>query len=73
MQTEKDVKGLTNELCDGNVGTTPQQFCKDGNLIQKPLEMANLQLDYYINKVESLMRKITESERNPHSSARMET
>ena len=52
MENEKYVKGmykLTAQLCSTNSVITPQQFIHEGRIVTKPTEMANLQLDCYIN------------------------
>ena len=69
LRNESDVKGiyrLTNELSHKKAGTGPQEFHSNGRIIRKPVDMANHQLDYYIQKVKTIMRKIPQSDRNPH-------
>ena len=38
----------------------------EGKLVRKPREMANLQMKYYVDKVDNLVRNWPVSQRNPH-------
>ena len=54
IEREGDTKKLyklTGELLDIITGNLPQRFLVDGKLVSKPQEMANLQLDYYNQKI----------------------
>ena len=69
MEDTHDSRGLyrlTNELLDSNSVTTPQQFLDGGNLVRKPCDMANLQINYYVDKLKKLVQNIPVSQRNPH-------
>ena len=69
MEQEKTTKGLynlTRELCDLKDGSSPQCYQKDGKMIRKPCDMADLQLNYYTEKISTLQSKIPVSNRNPH-------
>ena len=68
MRTEKDTKGLyglTAKLTSGKPTTSPQQYIDDGKIISKPAEMANLQLDHYVEKVDSILNNLPTANRNP--------
>ena len=68
VETEKTTKKLYNlagELMGRNTIITPQQYLKEGTLIRKPAEMANLQMDFYVKKISDLMSKIKDEGRNP--------
>ena len=45
---------------------TPQQFLKDGRLVRKPVEMANLQMEHFNVKVENLVKKTSLSQTEIH-------
>ena len=69
IENEKDTRSLYNltyELMNKKNGNTPQSFVSDGKLVRKPKLMANLQVNYYTNKVNNLIRKIPVTNRNPH-------
>ena len=69
LETERDTRGLyklTSKLTGVHTGTTPQQFHLDGKIVRKPQEMATLQLDYFIKKLETVNSKLTVTNRNPH-------
>ena len=69
LEKEHDTKGLyklTNKLTGIHSGSTPQQFLLDGRIIRKPQEMATVQLDFYVKKLEMVNAKLTASNRNPH-------
>ena len=60
IETEKDTRSLYNltyELMDKKCGNSPQTFLSEGKLIRKPKQMANLQVNYYKNKVDNLKGK----------------
>ena len=50
-KTTKTLFNLTKELQGNKTGNMPQTLLKDGRPIRKPVEMANFQLDYYVNKL----------------------
>ena len=64
-RTTKNLYRLTSELFDKRDGCTPQQYVKNGNIIRKPIQMANLQMEYYDEKIKNLTAKIPRSSRNP--------
>ena len=69
MEEEKDTKGLyglTRQLLGTVSDTSPQFYVKDGKQVRKPVEMANLQLSYYRDKIDKIAEKIIPSQRNPH-------
>ena len=69
MESKKTSKGLyslTKELCGMKDGSTPQTFQQNGRIIRKQREMANLQMEYFVDKVEQIHRKIPITQRNPH-------
>ena len=68
MENEKTTKNLyrlTGELMDKKDYCTPQQFLKDGRLVRKPVEMANMQMEHFNLKVENLVKNIPVTNRNP--------
>ena len=70
IEKEHDMKRLyrlTGELSGKVSCNTPQQLVdNDGILTRKPVEMANLLIKFYEDKIIKLMRKIKISARNPH-------
>ena len=69
LKDEKNIKGLyktTNMLCNKKDILSPQQYVVAGKLYRKASEMANLQLEHYIEKVKAIREKIPISLRNPH-------
>ena len=69
IATEKDARNLYNltyELMNKKSGNSPQTYISEGKVIRKPKMMANLQMCHYDNKVRNLIRKIQDSNRNPH-------
>ena len=69
IEIEKDTRNLYNltyELIDKKNGNTPQTLISDGKIIRKPKLMANLQVNFYENKVKELISKIPNSNRDPH-------
>ena len=64
--TTKGLYRLTRELCGLKSISTPQQYISDGVVVRKPSQMVNLQLEYYMNKVSTLLQNIPTSIRNPH-------
>ena len=69
VEQEKTTKGLyrlTRQICGLKSVSTPQQYIHEGVVVRKSIQMANLQQNYYINKVSKLLRKIPVSNRNPH-------
>ena len=68
IEQEKDTKGLfrlMKELFDNKDGLAPQAFLDEGHLVRKSREMANLQMNYYTEKVQLLMNNIPVSNRKP--------
>ena len=68
MEDEKYVKNLykmTNGLLSTKNGGTPQTFLINGKLIRRPVEMAKLQLTYYVEKLKKIMEKIPKTNKNP--------
>ena len=69
IENEKDTRklyNLTYELMNKTKGGSPQSFVSEGKLIRKPKQMANLQINYYKNKIENLISKIPMTNRDPH-------
>ena len=62
----KKLYKLTKELQDINSGNTPQIFLKDGRPVRKPALMANLQLEFYVNKVKKIFESLPSTNRNPY-------
>ena len=45
---------------------TPQELLRDGRLVRKPQDMANMLSNYYQDKIDKLSAKIPQSMRKPH-------
>ena len=68
IETEGDMKklySLTGELLDIRTGNLPQRFLVDGRLVSKPSEMADIQLDYYNNKLKKLQDSLPQTKGDP--------
>ena len=57
---------LTRELKDSKIGSSPQIYLQNGRPVRKPELMANLQPNYYVDKLKEIMTNIPISQRNPH-------
>ena len=69
IEEEHDIKSLynlTRKLTGGSSSLIPQQFHIDGRIVRKPQEMAAIQLDYYLKKLEDINSNLIPSDRNPH-------
>ena len=69
MNDEKDSKklyGITNELIGKQSGNSPQQFVINGKIIRKQQEIANTQMNYYVDKIGKILGKMTDTGRDPH-------
>ena len=69
MEEEHDSRGLyklTNELLDVRSSTTPQQLLHRGTLVRKPVEIANLLIDFYSEKVKKLTSNFGPPNKGPH-------
>ena len=64
-KTSRNLYSLTNQLIGNKNGGSPQQFVQNGNLIRKPVDMANLLMDYYVEKIRNIIDKMQPSGRNP--------
>ena len=64
-KTTKNLFRLAGELMGRKDYSSPQQYLERGRLVRKPREMANCQLNFYVEKLNILMRKIKTSNRNP--------
>ena len=61
---ENDTKKIfktTRDLCGWNTDAGPRGFLKDGNIIRKPKLLANMQAEYYHEKIEKLSKKLSQN------------
>ena len=65
-KTTKSLFNITKELQGKKIGNTPQTFIKDGKPIRKPLELANFQMNYYVEKLRNISALLPVSFRNPY-------
>ena len=52
---QKNYIGLTSELLDRKDDNTPQCLLRDGRPERRPAHMANIQMKYYENKINTLI------------------
>ena len=70
FQENKDSKGLysfTKKKMGWKNGGTPQSFQIDGKMYTKPKIMADLQMNFYQNKIKKLVTKLPPQTANPLS------
>ena len=68
LEHENDTKSIfktTKNLLNWKSGGSPQSFLIDGRLYRRPVELANLQLDYFIQKVDKLTSRFRNNNTNP--------
>ena len=68
FENEKDVKSIyreTRKLLKIKSGGPPKTFLKDGRLIRSPLKLAAIQLEFYNNKIQALMRSLPATQGDP--------
>ena len=51
---------------DSRDGNSPKMFLENGQPVRKPLDMANIQMNFYEKKVKDILNMIPKSTRNPH-------
>ena len=64
-KTTRNLYSLTNQILQNKTGGSPQKLLKNGQLLKKPVELANLLMDFYNDKVSKIINDIQISGRNP--------
>ena len=61
----KNIFKTTKNLLNWKEGGTPQSFLVDGNLVRRPVDLANFQMDYFTEKISKLTRILPNETTNP--------
>ena len=68
FEKEKDTKSIyrtTKKLLNFNVGGSPQCFMVEGNPIRRPVDLANTQMNFFVEKVRKLSQGLVDNGTNP--------